>query len=378
MTALSGTRIARLRAGLLPTPIEIPGEGVPGRNEVEWTLARLAPLVSNWSESPRDLVAALRRGTDFDTPATSVAAGTQPKRGLITAFPLYCALWAQPLDPYKAAGRVAQAATLASAALLAGGPDGLQPYASALGSACLSCRRIGSGTFVPEGLIEGLASATSLQAVLVAIDAAKQSARLVLTDEQVRLLGGLHVLLEDALRSRQPRKHRGHTGPRPPRRVAGSAEVDDPTPEHQTYEDPTARGPSADDLAEGAAGVREPAARRIATVKVPTSIPATSLSPGQLHWRAKYRTRAISTSAQGLLLASDRLQLVDIAAAEQAIADLQSRRWRPPKPVLQGAFAVSASLLLGRPVEKLKKLKVVARIDEIPSAIKQLLALVEN
>jgi hypothetical protein len=313
---------------------------------------------------------ALRHYPDSASLAAGVVAGTQPKRGLITAYPLYCALWAQPSDSYDTAGRVAQAAILVSAALLAGSPGGLQPFASALGSACLSCRRIGSGTFVPEGLIEGLNSAISLQTVLAALDAAKQSA-LVLTDEQTRLLGGLHVLLEDALEARQPRKRRGHKGPRPPRRMAGSAEVDDPTPEHQTYEDPTARGPSADDLAEGAAGVREPAARRIATIKVSASVPATSLSPGQLHWRAKYRTRAISTSAQGLLLASDRLQLVDIAAAEQAIADIQTRRWRPPKPVLHGANAVSASLLLGRSVDKLIRLRVVARLDQIPGAIKQ-------
>lgn len=371
MTASSETRIARLPAGLIPTPGEVSGSNALGFSEVEWTLGRLAPFISRWAESPRELVTALRHRADSDPVTTDVVAGTQPKRGLITAFPLYCALWAQPLEPYEVAGRVAQAATLVSAALLAAGSKGLQPYASALGSACLSSRRIGSGTFVPEGLIEGLASATSLQAVLAALDAAKQSARLVLTDEQSRLLAGLHVLLEDALRSRQPRRHRGQTGPRPQRQVAGSAEVDDPTPEHQTYEDPTARGPTAEELDEGAAGVRESAVRRIATVKISTSVPATSLSPGQLHWRAKYRTRAISTSAQGLLLASDRLQLVDLAAAERAMADLQTGRWRPPKPVGNGACVVSASLLLGRPVEKLRKLKVVARITDVPGAIKQ-------
>jgi hypothetical protein len=364
------TWLAGLPVGVILRPITKPGEEAPGCAEVEWTLRCLAPLISDWPESPPDLVMALRHYPDSASLAAGVVAGTQPKRGLITANPLYCALWAQPSDLYDTAGRVAQAATLVSAALLAGSPGGLQPFASALGSACLSCRRIGSGTFVPEGLIEGLNSAISLQTVLAALDAAKQSA-LVLTDEQTRLIGGLHVLLEDALEARQPRKRRGHKGPRPPRRMAGSAEVDDPTPEHQTYEDPTARGPSADDLAEGAAGVREPAARRIATVKVSASVPATSLSPGQLHWRAKYRTRAISTSAQGLLLASDRLQLVDIAAAEQAITDIQTRRWQPQKPVQHGASAVSASLLLGRSVDKLMKLRVVARLDQIPGAIKQ-------
>jgi len=318
-----------------------------------------------------DLVKALRDGPDAASLAVDVSPGTQPKRGLITAYPLYCALWAQPLESYETAGRVAQAAILVSASRLAGSPDGLDPFRSALGSACLSSRRVGSGTFVPEGLIQRLASATSLQAVLDALDLAKQSASLALTEEQARLLAGLHVLLEDALKARQPRKPRGQTGPRPPRQQGGSAEVDDPTPEHQTYEDPTARGPSPEDLAEGAAGIRETASRRLATVKVSSSVPATALSPGQLHWRAKYRTRAISTSAQGLLLASDRLQLVDLAAAEQAIADLQTRRWRAPKPVLHGANAVSASLLLGRPVEKLRRLRVVARIDQVPGAIKR-------
>lgn len=364
--------MAQLRAGLVPTPIEVSGGELLGLSEVEWTLACLAPLVSNWPESPRDLVTALRRSIAATSAPTAATPGAQPKRGLITAFPLYCALWAQPLDPYEAAGRVAQAATLVCAAILAGGQDGLQPYASALSSACLSCRRVGSGTFVPEGLVEGLASASSLNAVLVALDSAKQSTRLALTDEQSRLLAGLHVLLEDAIKARQPRKHRTHIGRKPPLRMAGSAEVDDPTPEHLTYEDPTARGPSTDDLAEGAAGVREQVARRIATVKVSTSVPATSLSPGQLHWRAKYRSRAISTSAQGLLLASDRLQLVDIAAAEQAVADLQTRRWRPPKAILQGACAASASLLLGRSIEKLRKLKVVARTTEVPETIQHL------
>ncbi|MBS0211906.1 MAG: adenylate/guanylate cyclase domain-containing protein [Proteobacteria bacterium] len=220
MTPPSETRIALLRAGLVPTPIEVSGGEALGRAEVEWTLARLARLVSSWPESPRDLVAALRHDIAPGSDPTEASAGTQPKRGLITAFPLYCALWVQPLDPYESAGRVAQAATLVSAALLAGSPDGLQPYASALGSACLSCRRIGSGTFVTEGLIDGLASATSLQGVLGALDAAKQSGRLVLTDEQIRLLSGLHVLVEDALRFRQPRKHRSHAGPRAPRRMA--------------------------------------------------------------------------------------------------------------------------------------------------------------
>lgn len=364
-------RIARLPAGVVLAPIPLPGEEPPGGAEVEWTLRCLAPLISGWPESPPDLVKSLLPSSDACVLTADVAAGTQPKRGLITAYPLYCALWAQPLEPYGSAGRVAQAAVLVSAAVLAGSPDGLEPYRSALGSACLSSRRVGSGTFVPAGLNARLAAATSLQTVLDALDLARQSAPLALTEEQSRLLAGLHVLLEDALKARQPRKPRSHTGVRAPRQKAGSAEVDDPTPEHQTYDDPTARGPSADDLAEGAAGVREPASRRLATVKVTSSVPATALSPGQLHWRAKYRTRAISTSAQGLLLASDRLQLVDLAAAEQAIADLQTRRWRAPRPVLLGANAVSASLLLGRPVEKLNKLRVVARVDQVPGTIKQ-------
>lgn len=48
------TRIARLPAGVLLTPIKVAGEAAQGIAEVEWTLGCLTPLISDWPESPLD------------------------------------------------------------------------------------------------------------------------------------------------------------------------------------------------------------------------------------------------------------------------------------------------------------------------------------
>jgi len=399
---------------------------VEGDLPVEYSLAKLAPLLKEWPETPASIREALSLGISAENLA-SVRPGLQPTRGWITQLPLYCALWAQPMPEYEAAGRVAQAAVLLAGAILTdeGQGIGMGGFAAATYAACRAARRIGQNEYVPTCFAKELSSANSLADVLDAV-ASTRGSGVILTDRQQALVAGIDVLVRDAVDVRMPRTRNRSSGNSRPRvidlgaevddlvvqhpvpqdlgtgnlqpRVAGPigevdgladqrsfdqkkegdtprqratkppAEVDDLVVQHSVHQGPMEGLPDPEDLAEATAASAESPQRSVATISVPLSVPAAYVGPRQMLWRATFVARAIKTSAQSLLLAGDRLQLVDLEAAERYSIELVKGSLRSPSEgTTQGAIAAAAMLVTGLSVEGIQDLRVVKESSDVPS-----------
>lgn len=400
---------------------------VQGDLPVEYSLAKLAPLLEEWPETPAYIREALGSGIPAEALA-SVPPGLQSTRGWITQLPLYCALWAQPMPEHEAAGRVAQATVLLAGAILTdeGQGIGMGGFAAATYSACRAARRIGQNEYVPTCFAKALGSANSLAGVLDAV-ASTRGSGVVLTDRQQALVSGIDVLVRDAVDFRLPRTRSRSSGNSRPRvielgaevgdlvvhhqvsqesgtgnlqpRVTGPIEqvddlavqrsihqerqgdparqrapkpprkeVDDLVVQHSIHQGPMEGLPDPEDLAEATAASAESPQRSVATISVPLSVPAAYVGPRQMLWRATFAARAIKTSAQSLLLAGDRLQLVDLEAAERYSIELVKGSLRSPSEgITQGAIAAAAMLVTGLSVEGIQELRVVKESSDVPS-----------
>lgn len=336
-----------------------------GARTVEVSLAVIQDLAVDWPEAPDFLLAGI---STIQTPDVDWARpGLEPGRGVITDHPILAALWTQPLEEFDLAGRVAQTAMLISAAILLKA-DKPADFKSACRTACLSARRICAGKHVTKSLLDGLKKSGSLADVLNVLNAldADDPAGSILTPEQRRLIRGLKVFVRDALRRRGPRTRTVTTVQRRPR-TSRPRESDDLVAPYSSYEDKSEGLPSQEDIDQGAAPVAESAGRTVQVIQISTAPhPATFFSPSQLHWRAKNRSRAIATSSQGLLLASDRLQLVDLAAMERAVRALRDRTWVVEAAIAQGAILSAASLVTGVQIEEIDSLHVVESLADVP------------
>ncbi|MEZ5463277.1 hypothetical protein [Dokdonella sp.] len=332
---------------------------------VEYSLARLAPLLEQWPETPPALRKALSSGTPIDS-LPRVQPGLQPTKGWITKMPLYCALWAQPLAAFERAGRVAQAAVLLAAAILEEDETGLVWFPAAAQTACLSVRRIGQNEHTPTGFSEALGRAQSLVEVLCAVEFTRRDG-LVLTPRQNALLAGISVLVKDAVDERMPRSRKS-SGGRRQRIAAPAAEIDDLVAQHSIHEQIEDGLPDLGDIAEGTAAVAESPQRSTITVSVPLTVPAAFVGPQQMLWRATYAARGIRTSAQSLLLAGDRLQLVDLEAGERYATELREGGIRSPSvESTQGAIVAAAMLVTGLSMEGIRDLQVAKTLADVPS-----------
>ena len=178
-----------------------------------------------------------------------------------------------------------------------------------------------------------------------------------------RLLSGLHTLLSDAIDLRPPRKRLRGSRSSSPRRQR-TQEPDELVPTYQEFEEPDQ--PSDEEIDEGGAAAPEAPGRKMMAVDTGAIVPETALGMRQRFMIAKTRSRAIASSAQGLLVGSDRLQLVDLETAERAIAVFLRGTWKPSQDVARGALAASVSLLSGRSIEHSSSLRVIAHSDDVP------------
>lgn len=348
-------------ARIVPVPDSAPQATI---DSAEWSLAAITPLITSWSETPDWLLSAL--SGNFSSPP-QVAVGTKPI-GFITSHPLFSALCSQPLLEHEASARVAQAALITCISLIDTRHNSAE-YFSAIRNAGLAVRRIGQGTFVSPELIEVLQAPASLQIIS---DRIKDKSVVLsnLPEEQHRLVGGLRALLAYALEARNPQKRTAsqrESGTRGQRKTENDQSL---APTHEVHDEHYE--PSEADVAEGASARPESPRRRTARMRVDPAIPGvadTNLSSGQRQWRAKQRARAIASSAQGLMLGSDRLHLVDLDAFETTVQRHVSGERRLSANASRGALICSVSLLIGRPLDKLKDFAIVARPEDIPTQV---------
>lgn len=366
---------------------------------IECSLAQIAPFLIGWPDTPKFLREALRLGPPIEK-LTPPRPGFKLGGGKADELPIYYALCMQPVPATEAAGRVAQAAVLLAAAILYE-DIGVGAFVSSMRLACRAVRQIGSNTHAHPEFIHALAQVKSGRGVLKAIESV--GARpLVLTVGQATVLLKIRVFLRDAFEGRMPRdgverKSRpkppvapdvvgpdvpgpergepekppggGEPENRPKRPPAARrvAEVDDLVAEHSIREDATEGLPSADEVSEAAASSAESPRRSTVAVNVPLNVPAHFVSSRQVISRAKFAARAIATSAQSLMLAGDRLQLIDLEAAERYATGLRSRAFRPPSEgVSQGAIVAAAMLITGLSADGLSDLKVVEQLAHVP------------
>lgn len=384
-------------------------EFTDGDSAIECSLARIAPILINWPDTPEFLREALRLGRPIEE-LSPPRPGFKLGYGMSNDLPLYYALCMQPVHATEAAGRVAQAAVLLAAAILYK-DIGVGAFVSSMRLACRAVRQIGSNTHTHPEFIQALAQVKSGRGVLEAIEAVG-SRPLVFTAGQATVLLKIRVFLRDAFERRMPRdgvKRKSHpqppvgpdvpepnvpepdvpepdivglergepdkpppggkSGGRPNRSpaVRRVAEVDDLVAEHSIREDATEGLPSADEVSEAAASSAESPRRSTVAVNVPLNVPAHFVSSRQVISRAKFAARAIATSAQSLMLAGDRLQLIDLEAAERYAAGLRSRAFRQPSEgVSQGAIVAAAMLITGLSADGLSDLKVVEQLAQVP------------
>lgn len=330
-----------------------------GWPEVVYSLRQVGQLLKAWTDVPESLDWLLECSSTSPETGAGVVPGTLPGRGLITDHPIFCALWAQPTEAYEAVGRQGQAVLICALAEIIAAGRKLGEFESAIRNAGLSVRRIGHGQFLPSSLTEPLQNARSLKDVHAALHNGSRAE--LIAEAEARLVAGLGVLVKDAVDGRSARKRQ--VGVRVIRALRSSrrAEFDDPTPPFREYQEGGDGQPTKEDQAEGAAPCAENPVRRMITVRVEHG--GATLSPGQLLYRAAFRSRAIATSAQALLLGSDRLHLVDIEAAEAASMLIRGKRGADE--LRRGQLAAAASFVTGRPIEVAAALRVVRSVADI-------------
>jgi hypothetical protein len=344
---------------IMPAPPRASNEVIAS---VTWSLEKIAPIITRWGETP----AWLREAVSEARGATQVDAGAKAPYGIITQCPLFAALCSQPLRELESTARVAQAALLTSIALLDERRKS-EGFASAIRTAGLSVRRIGQGQGVPDELIEALRASGSLQAIA---DRIKEKSAIFAntTEDEQRLVGGLRALLADALENRAPRKHTSVVrATRVSRRRV--ADIESYSPSFEIHEEDFE--PSEFDIQEGAAAVSESPLRQVISVDVRAIIADSMLNPSQRQWRAKQRARAIASSAQGLMLGSDRLHLADLEALERTIQNHLTGKEELASSTARGALISAVALLTGRSIERLRDFAVVQSSSDVPSSLQR-------
>lgn len=334
----------------------------PQHASVECTLEEIQRLLGKWPETPDWLVSSLSNAGLISS--TTKPIGVKPPRGIITDYPLYSALYVQPVPDFQAIARIAQAAFLVSVAILHGAATGTGPFTSAIRTAGLAVRRISRGEFLPQELMDVLDSPSSLADVIRRFEQ-RETQIANLQVEEKRVLYGFRSLLIDAIKARAPRM-RQKSGVIT-RQFRRKHDPESTVPDHVVREDEFT--PDDDDLEQGAAAVPESPRRTLLTMNVKASVPDTSLSAGQRQWRAKQRARAIAASAQGLMLSTDRLHLVDLESFEHTLQRHMSGEETLDEGHALGALVLCVSLLVGRPVEKLNDFAVAKHLTDLPAKI---------
>jgi hypothetical protein len=370
---------------------------VDGDSAVEFTLARIAPLLTKWPEAPKFLRDALQMGPPIEQ-LSQPRPGLEPSGGKIDELPLYCALWMQPVASTEAAARVVQASVLVAAAILFDEEEGIGAFASSTKLACRAVRQIGTNVHAHPDFMQALAQPQSASGVLEAILTTWNTCwerEVAMTKGQANAILKIRVLLRDALESRRRRdgitrarhsqapvvslvadadapaaddsSRTNHSEDRQTRLRAERrvAEVDDLAAAHSILEDETDGLPGPEEVAEGAAPTSESPRRSVAVVDVPLTVPANFVGQAAMLWRAKNAARAIASSHQSLLAASDRLQLVDLEAAERYVGEhLQGADGSTD--LRQGAIVTAAMLVTSLSIDDIRNIRVVDSIHEVP------------
>lgn len=328
---------------------------------VAYSIQQVLHVLEFWSDAPEQLLEQLDSTALLDLRPAEF--GLQPVRGFITEYPVYCALWAQPNNAEEEPmGRWAQASLVQSAWVLAKRPEGLAPRHATLNRAGLSVRRILSREYTPLPYWS-IPRPTSLKDYSDALGKLLRENE-SLPDREINLVRGLLALITDALRDRPPRLRTGSSQRRGTTAQVGNLErqVDDPVFPHVVFEE--RRWQSPQQRQEAAAPVAETAAMQLMAIE--SSQGEDRLTTGQQIRRAKYRAEAIAVSGQGVMQASDRLQLVDLAGLDRAAQALLDRPASLAQDIShQAVAAVYLSLLTGRTIAQLSGLFVV-RGDALP------------
>lgn len=327
-----------------------PDDPAPGIDAVAHSLLRALDLLLCWDGEADtvDWIEASLPGTRHPTPPPY---GLTPQRGWIGQHPVYCALWCQPAsESLDGPGRVAQAILIAAGLELSRSHRDLTAYASALQTAGLAVRHLLQGGIDPTHLddlnnIRSLDDADRILTVLFTM-------KLVERDRQ--RIRGLLTLISYACTDRVPRAGYSIT------RIAQVTrktlqEIDTPFPSYAEVEE--SRPLRLDDT--GGAPVQESPGRRIAYVHLPDqAIASPAVTLRQQFFRAQVAARAIQSKAQGLLAASDRLQLVDLSALHSATQLVLEGKNAEANLHEAGLVLLSLSLLLGLPAEALSGIRI--------------------
>ncbi len=319
-----------------------------GSEAVQFSLGELQIVLGRWRDSAAANDWVSERLTRLSI--HPVPLGLTPERGWIGRFPLYCALWCQPAsETLVRLGRIAQSALVAACVSIAESHHALTNYAPAVLSAGLAVRHLLQGN-IDETRLDALRSADSMEDVHFHILSLISTH---LTEHDVSRIRGLSTLLGYAVTERVPRS--GSSRSRAMRKTRSGQDKDSPFPAYAELEDTYA--PRLDE--DGGAPIPEFVGRRIALL--PPDNRAQGLrviSTRQAYFRARQASRAIQTRAQGLLAASDRLQLVDISALNTAISELLKNKPSVSTDLESGLVLLTASLLLGCPASQLSTITI--------------------
>lgn len=348
---------------LMTCPPDDEAGRVVGSECVAWSVQQAAPLLSAWPQCPSILQAELESWIANPVDLPAAPSGLQPERGWITAHPLYCAFWAQPLatgrpeyDPVL--GRYAQGAVLVAAHICTALPGGLDQRQSALAKACLAVRRVLAGQHTPPAFWR-IPYPADLEEYH---DSLAEVLDQGLPDHELSVMRSLYSFLHDALERRAPRAH--WTVQRSATRGNRSWEPDDLTFPHVVFDQVIPQPRAA--VREASAPMSETASARLMVVR--SAAGEERLTDGQRYHRAYYRAIAIATAAQGVMHSAERLQLVDLAGLDAAVRRFLSGRWPADGDVTPlGVAATCLSLLSGCGADELQGLRLLRSRAEAAS-----------
>jgi len=113
-------------------------------------------------------------------------------------------------------------------------------------------------------------------------------------------------------------------------------------------------------VGEGAAPVSESSGRQLVVLEV-ESYGSGTISDAQVAYRATHKSKGVATANQRLLVASDRLQLVDLQALDRYASTVLALPEKAPKNRERRAVcaALAASLLFGQEIDHLGEIAVI-------------------
>ncbi|MGH8372855.1 MAG: hypothetical protein ACRETO_08990 [Gammaproteobacteria bacterium] len=316
------------------------------------TLPQILPLLDRLADTPSWLIDGIKLvpGSKASPKRANEANQSSDRqlRGWITEHPVFAALWHQPTQEIADVALRSQAIFLVATCLLP--VKNRNSFASTIREAGLCVRRIfanGDLRRVAETCIP--ASLGNLTLVKMNIDESLKS----VPDTQVeaiRLFRGLSRLIAFATNTAKPRQRR-HVGDSSRRGIPREYEPDSTFQASKLAVNRLDSRDRSQRIQAGAAPIREAPARTHVAITLKHQTP----SERERVIQAKTRLRAMTTAAQQLPFASDRLQLLDIESLTHWLLINQN-----VKKQQLAVLLLTAMVLAGLDIESAKKIKVFA------------------